>query len=55
MADRLYKGPFDEDMRLVDMGDGTFAQRTEAHPPVKLMTDGNTATGVFKARWEERP
>lgn len=41
MADRLYKGPFDEDMRLVDMGDGTFAQRTEAHPPVKLMTDGN--------------
>lgn len=41
MADRLYKGPFNEDMRLVDMGDGTFAERTEAHPPLKLMTDDN--------------
>jgi hypothetical protein len=41
MADRLIKGPFDEDMRLVDMGDGTFAQRVEAHPPVKLMTNDN--------------
>jgi len=41
MADRLYKGPFNEDMRLVDMQDGTFAERVEAHPPVKLMTDGN--------------
>lgn len=41
MADRLIKGPFDEDMRLVDMGDGTFAQRFEAHPPVKLMTNEN--------------
>lgn len=41
MADRLIKGPFDEDMRLVDMGDGTFAQRFEAHPPVKLITNDN--------------
>ena len=41
MADRLIKGPFEEDMRLVDMGDGTFAQRVEAHPPVKLMTNEN--------------
>jgi len=41
MADRLIRGPFDEDMRLVDMGDGTFAQRVEAHPPVKLMTNDN--------------
>lgn len=41
MADRLIKGPFDEDMRLVDMQDGTFAERVEAHPPVKLMTDDN--------------
>ena len=41
MADRLIKGPFEEDMRLVDMGDGTFAERVEAHPPVKLMTDDN--------------
>lgn len=41
MADRLMKGPFNEDMRLVDMQDGTFAERVEAHPPVKLMTDDN--------------
>jgi hypothetical protein len=41
MVDRIFKGPFDEDMRLVDMGDGTFAQRFEAHPPVKLMTNDN--------------
>lgn len=41
MADRLVKGPFEVDMRLVDMGDGTYAERVEAHPPVKLMTDGN--------------
>jgi hypothetical protein len=34
MADRLYKGPFNEDMRLID---------------------GETATGVFRARWEEKP
>lgn len=41
MADKLYKGPFNEDMRLVDMADGTFAERVEAHPPLKLMTDEN--------------
>lgn len=41
MADRPIKGPFNEDMRLVDMQDGTFAERVEAHPPVKLMTDDN--------------
>ena len=41
MADKLFKGPFDEYMRLVDMQDGTFAERVEAHPPVKLMTNDN--------------
>ncbi len=41
MADKLFKGPFDEDMRLVDMQDGTFAERVEAHPPIKLLTDEN--------------
>lgn len=39
MADQLYKGPFNEDMRLIDMGDGTFAERVDAYPPKKLMTD----------------
>lgn len=41
MADKLFKGPFDEDMRLVDMQDGTFAERVEAHPPLKFLTDNN--------------
>jgi hypothetical protein len=41
MADRLYKGTFNEDFRLIDMGDGTFAERVQANPPIKLMTDGN--------------
>jgi hypothetical protein len=41
MADRIFKGALNEDARLVDMGDGTFAPRQEAHPPVKLMTDNN--------------
>lgn len=41
MADRLYKGPFNEDMRLVDMQDGTFAERVDAYPPKKLLTDDN--------------
>jgi hypothetical protein len=48
MADRLIKGPFDEDMRLVDMGDGTFAQRFEAHPPLKLLTDNETQFSRIK-------
>lgn len=41
MADRLFKGPLNEDLKLVDMGDGTYAPRQEAHPPIKLLTDGN--------------
>jgi len=41
MADKLYKGPFNEDMRLIDMQDGTYCERVEAHPPLKLLTDNN--------------
>jgi hypothetical protein len=41
MADRLYKGPLNEDMRLVDMQDGTYATRVDAYPPKKLLTDSN--------------
>lgn len=41
MADRLVKGPFEVDMRLTDMGDGTYAERVEAHPPLKFLTDDN--------------
>jgi hypothetical protein len=41
MADRLYKGPLNEDMRLVDMQDGTYATRVDAYPPKKLLTDNN--------------
>jgi hypothetical protein len=41
MADKLYKGPFDEDMKLIDMQDGTYCERVEAHPPLKLLTDEN--------------
>ena len=55
MADILYKGAQNADMKLIDIGDSTFANRVEAHPPLKLMTDGATANGIFRARWEERP
>lgn len=41
MADKLFKGPFNEDMKLIDMQDGTFAERIEAHPPLKILTDDN--------------
>jgi len=41
MADILYKGAQNADMKLIDMGDTTFANRVEAHPPLKLMTDDN--------------
>jgi hypothetical protein len=43
MADRIYKGPFNEDMRLVNMGDGTFATRTEAHPPNRLLSENGNS------------
>lgn len=60
MADKLFKGPFNEDMKLIDMQDGTFAERVEAHPPIKLLTDENgefarlrvdvAQTGLFAGR-----
>ncbi len=43
MADRIYRGPFKEDLRFVDMGDGTFAPRHEAHPPLRLLTENGTS------------
>ena len=39
MADKTYKGPFNEDFLIVDRGDGTYASRVEAYPPKILMTD----------------
>jgi len=41
MADILYKGAQNADMKLVDMGDTTYANRVEAYPPLKIMTDDN--------------
>jgi len=41
MADILYKGAQNADMKMVDMGDSTYANRVEAHPPLKIMTDDN--------------
>ena len=37
------KWPFWKDLfkLLVDRGDGTHAERVEAYPPAKLMTDGD--------------
>lgn len=42
MADRIFKGALNEDARLVYMGDGTYAPRQEAHPPLKLLTEGGS-------------
>lgn len=39
MADIIYKGAQNADMKLIDMGDTTFANRVEAHPPLRLMTE----------------
>lgn len=41
MSNVIYRGNMDKEMLMVDMGDGSFAQRVEAHPPLKLMTDNN--------------
>ena len=41
MADILYKGAQNADMKLVDMGDSTYATRVEAYPPLKIITDDN--------------
>lgn len=42
MSNVIYRGNMDKEMLLVDMGDGSFSQRVEAHPPLKLMTDSNS-------------
>lgn len=41
MSDVIYRGNMNKDMRLIDMGDSTWCERVEAHPPLKLMTDSN--------------
>lgn len=41
MGDITYRGNMNKDMRLVDMEDGTWCERVEAYPPIKLMTDDN--------------
>ena len=41
MADIKYRGYDKVDKRLIDMGDGTFAERVEAYPPLKMLTDDN--------------
>jgi hypothetical protein len=43
MADILYKGAQNADMKLIDMGDTTFANRVEAHPPLRLLTENGTS------------
>lgn len=54
--------PFWQEVRklLIDRGDGTYAERVEAYPPVKLLTDGDgpsarlrvdvAQTGLFAGR-----
>lgn len=41
MGDVTYRGNMNKEMRLVDMEDGTWCERVEAYPPLKLMTDEN--------------
>lgn len=41
MGDITYRGNMNKEMILVDMQDGTWCERVEAHPPLKLMTDEN--------------
>lgn len=41
MADIRYRAYDKVDKRLIDMEDGTYAERVEAHPPLKLLTDEN--------------
>lgn len=60
MGDVTYRGNMNKEMRLVDMQDGTWCERVEAYPPIKLMTDDNGAysrirvdvgqTGFFAGR-----
>ena len=42
MGDITYRGNMNKEMRLIDMEDGTWAERVEAHPPLKLLTDDNS-------------
>ena len=41
MGDVTYRGNMNKEMRLIDMGDSSWCERVEAHPPIKLMTDDN--------------
>lgn len=41
MADKIFRVLGNTVKKLVDRGDGTHAERVEAYPPVKLMTDGD--------------
>lgn len=41
MANLTYRGNMNKEMILIDMQDGTWCERVEAHPPIKLLTDGN--------------
>lgn len=41
MADKIFRVLGNTVKKLVDRGDGTHAERVEAYPPSKLMTDGD--------------
>ena len=41
MADKTFRVLGNTVKKLIDRGDGTHAERVEAYPPVKLMTDGD--------------
>jgi len=43
MSDRIYRGPFNEELKLIDMQDGTYATRVQAVPPAKLLTEGGVS------------
>lgn len=41
MADVIFEAPQSSFRRFVDLGDGTHAERVEARPPSKFITDGD--------------
>ena len=41
MADKIFRVLGNTVKKLIDRGDGTHAERVEAYPPIKLMTDGD--------------
>lgn len=41
MADKIFRVLGNTVKKLIDRGDGTHAERVEAYPPTKLMTDGD--------------